>query len=224
MPMTTHTLDVERREKLGSRYANRERARGKLPCVLYGQSREPAHLLLDAKETIRFFESGERVFTIALGDKTQHVLLKDLQFDYLGTDVIHCDLMRVDLDEVVEVNAPLRLVGEAKGVATAGAVLVQKLKEVPVKCSVSAIPDELKLNIERLEAGETIAASAIKLPEGVELNVDPETIAVLIDIKREEEPESAEAAGVEAEESPEVVGREKDEEEEGEAADEGEKD
>jgi large subunit ribosomal protein L25 len=202
----THTLQVERRERLGSRYAARERARGKLPCVLYGQSREPAHLLLDAKETIRFFESGERVFTISLGDKQQHVLLKDLQFDYLGTNVIHCDLIRVELDEEVQVNVPLHLVGDAKGADVAGAVLVQKLTEVPVRCSVGAIPDELRLNISELGAGDNMSAADLTMPPGVELDVDPDTIVVLIDVQAEvEEEPSAEAGEVAAEASPEVI-------------------
>lgn len=214
----SHTLNVERREKLGSRYAARDRAKGKLPCVLYGQEREPAHLLLDAKETLRFFHSGERVFTIALGDKTQHVLLKDLQYDYLGTNVIHCDLMRVDLDEEVEVQVPLHLVGDAKGVSAAGAVLVQKIVDVLIKCAVGAIPEELKLNIADLGAGESMPASAIKLPEGVELNIDPDEVAVLIDIQREA-PEPAEAGEVAAQAAPEVLTEKKSEDDAAEGGD-----
>ena len=205
----THTLEVERREKLGSRYAARERARGKLPCVLYGQNREPAHLLLNAKETLRFFHSGERVFTIALGDKTQHVLLKDLQYDYLGTNVIHCDLMRVDLDEEVEVNVPLRLVGDAKGASAAGAVLVQKATELAVRCAVGAIPDEVTLNIADLKAGENRTAGDVAMPAGVSLADGPETIVVLIDVQSEAST-SAEAEGVASATSPEVLSERKD--------------
>ena len=203
----THTLTVERRERMGSRYSKRARAAGKLPCVLYGQEREPAHLLLDAKEAIRFFESGERVFTISTGDAEQTVLLKDLQFDYLGTDVIHCDLIRVDLSQEVEQNVPLHLEGEAKGSKVAGAVLVQKITEVPVKCAVSAIPEELTLDISELDAGGSIALGAVGLPEGVELNGDPESVAVIINVVAEEEVEG-EGASVEAEAEPELVGGE----------------
>lgn len=200
----TRTLEVERRERLGSRYAARERARGKLPCVLYGQDREPAHLLLDAKAALKFFHSGERLFMIALGDKTQHVLLKDLQYDYLGTNVIHCDLVRVELDQKVEVNVPVKLVGDAKGAGAAGAVLVQKINELLVSCSVDKMPEEVRLDISELAAGANMPASAIELPEGVELAIDPETIAVLIDVKGEEEA-SSEAGTVDAGGSPEVI-------------------
>lgn len=200
----THTLSVERRERMGSRYSKRERAAGKLPCVLYGQDREPAHLLLDAKEAVRFFRSGERVFTIAIGDVTQHVLLKDLQYDYLGTNIVHCDLMRVDLSQEVEANVPLTLRGDAKGASAAGAVLVQKVTELGIKCAVSALPDAVLLDISELEAGGNMTAGDVTMPEGVVLNVDPETIVVIIDVKAEVE-ETSEAGEIGADASPEVI-------------------
>ncbi len=212
----THTLQAQRREKKGSRYAKRERNAGKLPCVLYGQGKDPAHLSLDHKEAIRFFQSGERVFTIELAEesKTQTVLLKDLQFDYLGTNVVHCDLMRVNLDDIVEANVHLHLVGEPKGLKTAGAVLVQKMNEVPVTCRVSDIPEEIRLDISDLAADSYLTAADIKLPEGLKLDCDPETVAVIINVKSEQEAsEGTESEAISAEGSqPEVIKTKKEEE------------
>lgn len=184
-----HTLQAERREKKGTRYAKRERNAGKLPCVLYGQGKDPAHLSLNHKEALRFFESGERVFNIELASesKTQTVLLKDLQFDYLGTNVVHCDLIRVNLDDVVEANVHLHMVGDAKGLKTAGAVLVQKMNEVPVRCRVSDLPEEIKIDISDLEANAHLSASDIKLPAGLTLECDPDAVVVIIDVQVETE-------------------------------------
>jgi len=204
----THTLQAQRREKKGSRYAKRERSAGKLPCVLYGQGKDPAHLNLDHKEALRCFQLGERVFTIELAEesKTQTVLLKDLQFDYLGTNVVHCDLMRVNLDDIVEANVHLHLVGEAKGLKTAGAVLVQKMNEVPVTCRVSDIPEEIRLDISELGADEHMFASDIKLPSGLTLHCDPETVVVVINVKTEQEAtEGTESEAIGAEGSEPVV-------------------
>lgn len=212
----THTLQAERREKKGTRYAKRERNVGKLPCVLYGQGKDPAHLSLDHKEALRFFESGERVFNIELTEesKTQTVLLKDLQFDYLGTNVVHCDLMRVNLDDIVEANVHLHLVGEAKGLRAAGAVLVQKMNEIPVTCRVSDIPEEIRLDISGLGADEHMTAGEITLPDGLTLDCDPETVVVLIDVKAETEDEGTEGEAITAEGSePEVIKPKKDEDE-----------
>jgi large subunit ribosomal protein L25 len=214
----THTLKAQRRDKKGTRYAKRERSAGKLPCVLYGQGKDPAHLNLDHKEALRCFELGERVFTIELTEesKTQTVLLKDLQFDYLGTNIVHCDLMRVNLDDIVEANVHLHLVGDAKGLKTAGAVLVQKMNEVPVTCRVSDIPDEIRLDISDLAADDHLSAGDITLPDGLTLNCEPETVAVLINVKAEQEAEEGtEAESITAEGSePEVIKAKKEGEEE----------
>lgn len=206
----THTLTVERRDRLGSRYSKRAREMGKLPCVLYGQDREPAHLLLDKKEAVRFFESGERVFTISTGEAEQTVLLKDLQFDYLGNNVIHCDLMRVDLTQEVEQNVSLRLIGDAKGARSAGAVLVQKMTEVPVVCTVADLPEEVTLDVSEMEAGTTMTAGQVSMPSGVRLLGDPEAIAVVINVIAEET-DGDESASVDAAAAPERVGGEKQE-------------
>jgi large subunit ribosomal protein L25 len=210
----THTLQAERREKKGTRYAKRERNAGKLPCVLYGQGKDPAHLSLNHKEALRFFESGERVFNIQLASesKTQTVLLKDLQFDYLGTNVVHCDLIRVNLDDVVEANVHLHMVGDAKGLKTAGAVLVQKMNEVPVRCRVSDLPEEIKIDISNLEANAHLSASDIKLPAGLTLECDPDAVVVIIDVQVEtEEGTEGEAIGSEGAE-PDVIKSKKEEE------------
>ena len=204
----THTLQAERREKKGSRYAKRERNAGKLPCVLYGHGEDPAHLNLDHKEAIRFFESGERVFVVevAAESKTQTVLLKDLQFDYLGNNVVHCDLMRVSLDDIVEANVHLHLVGEAKGAKAAGAVLVQKMNEVPVTCRVADIPEEIRLDISELGAGEHMVAGDIQLADGLKLDCDPDTVVVIIIVKAEAAEEGTEGESITAEGSePEVI-------------------
>lgn len=214
----THTLQAERRDKKGSRYAKRERGAGKLPCVLYGQGKDPAHLNLNHKEALRCFELGERVFNIELSEesKTQTVLLKDLQFDHLGTNVVHCDLMRVNLDDIVEANVHLHLVGDPKGLKTAGAVLVQKMNEIPVTCRVSDIPEEIRMDISDLGADDYLTAADIKLPDGLTLDCDPETVAVIINVKAEQESEegteseAVEAGGAE----PEVIKAKKDEDDE----------
>ena len=152
-----HSLEVYRRERTGTRYAKRERELGRLPVVLYGHGRDPVSLALDAKAAITFIESGERVFDIELKDEgvRQTVLLKDIQFDYLGTNIIHLDLTRVDLDEVIESAVRLRLVGEAKGLKAAGAVLSSPNDTVTVRGTVAGLPQEIDGRSSDLDAEQT---------------------------------------------------------------------
>lgn len=210
----THVLEVTRRERTGSRYAARERAAGKLPAVLYGQGKDPVALSLQAKEAMKFFGSGEKVFTIELrGEgKSQTVMLKDLQFGYLGDNVVHVDLVRVDLDQEVEAQVPLDLVGDAKGLKKAGAFLNQPVTAIAVKCKVSSLPDEIRVDISELDVDHPLHASELTLPSGVELVDDPETVIATILTREEgEDVEGTEAEGIAgADAAPERVGEKKD--------------
>ena len=92
--LSSHSLTVHPRPKVGSRYAQRERAAGRLPAVVYGHGRDPLSVSLDARQALRFFHAGEKVFTVDIPgeEKGQTVILKELQFDYLGTNVVHVDM------------------------------------------------------------------------------------------------------------------------------------
>lgn len=211
---SSHTLEVKRRERLGSRYAKRERDAGRLPAVLYGHGRSPVALTLDAKEAIRFFQQGEKVFTIQLSDEgvSQTVLLKDLQFDYLGTNIIHVDLTRVDLDEEIESQVHINLVGEAKGLKRSNTLLTHPTTFITVRCSVSNLPEEIDVPITDLDVGEQITAEDLKLPGGIQLASSEADIIAAIQVQHEEETDGeADVVGSESEE-PEVIQRKKEEE------------
>lgn len=208
-----HKLEVQRRERTGSRYARRARAEGRLPCVIYGHGQEPVHVETDRKQALRYFESGERLFDLALAGeaKAETVLLKDLQFDYLGNNVVHCDLVRVDLDEVVDANVHLHFVGEAKGLKHAGAMLTHGINELHVSCKVRNLPEEIRVDVADLDVGHPLLARDIALPEGVQLKADGDVVVAQVTITKATD-ETAEAAATGAEGTqPEVITAKKEE-------------
>ncbi|MGP1347396.1 MAG: 50S ribosomal protein L25 [Phycisphaerales bacterium] len=182
-----HVLSVERRSKVGSRYAQRYREQGFLPTVLYGQGRPPVALNLNAKEAIKFFHLGEKVFTIELKEEnvTQTVLLKDLQYDWLGTNIVHVDLERVDLTQVKESNVPIRLVGEAPGAKAAGAILSHPESTITVRCAVQDIPDHFDIDISAMQVGDSILVKDLPPVQGMDIVTSPETVLVTISIAKE---------------------------------------
>lgn len=211
-----HTLEVKRRERTGSRYAKRERSAGYLPAVLYGHGRDPVPLSLNAKEAIRFFESGERVFTISVRGEgvEQMVFLKDLQFDYLGTNIVHVDLTRVDMDEEVESQVHVHLVGEAKGSKAGGAIVVSPVTSLTVRCKVSDLPEEIDVDISGVDVGDVIHAGDVALPSGITLAGEPDDIVYAIQVQKAEDEETGEAEDVGAESAePEVITERKDDDE-----------
>lgn len=200
----THTLHAEKREKVGSRYSQRLRAAGKLPAVIYGHKEEPVSIALDAKETITHITKGEKLFALELDGKTEHVLLKDLGYDYLGTNIIHADLSRVDLNERVDTRASVRIIGEPVGLRTAGAVLTNPTHEIELNCLVTNLPEEIEVDVSHLDAGDSVIASDVKLPlDTMKLLTDPDTVIARVVIVAEVE--SDEEAEVDGAAQPELV-------------------
>ena len=162
-------LKAEKREHVGSRYAQRDRAKGKLPAIVYGHGRDPLPIIVDAHDTLRHIHEGEKVFRLDFpghkeADEQQMVLLKDLQFDYLGTAIVHCDFARVDLNERVHTKVHVNLIGEAIGLKQAGAILMRPVTEIEIECRVIDLPDSVEVNITDLDMGHTITADKVKLP------------------------------------------------------------
>ena len=81
-----------------------------------------------------------------MAGKSENVLVKEVQYDHLGLEVIHVDFSRVDLTERVQVTIPLELKGTPKGEADGG-VLQQGVVELKIECVVTEIPDAIRLNV-----------------------------------------------------------------------------
>jgi len=200
-------LKGEERTKLGSRYSRRLRAEGKLPAVLYGHGEDPQSLALDAHEALIHIHRGEKVFKLEMGGSDQVVLLRDLQFDYLGTNIVHADLSRVDLNEKIHAHTTIHLVGDAVGLKQAGAVMMHPVNEINIECTVANLPESVEVDVSNLEAHGTIHAKDLELPKGVSLLSDPEEVIAHIVIQGETD--TGEAETVEGEASPEIINEKK---------------
>src|SRR3954468_4935390 len=110
-------ISIKARPELGSRANKRLRDAGLVPGVIYGHKEAVVPVTLPKKELVGHLNHGAHVFDLALDGKSEKVLVKEVQFDHLGIEVIHVDFARVSLDEKVEVTVPLELKGEPKGEA-----------------------------------------------------------------------------------------------------------
>lgn len=217
MSEETPVLAARKRERTGSRYSRRIREQGGLPAVVYGHKRDPLSITLDAKEALAHITRGEKVYTLDIeGGETETVLLRELQYDYLGTNIVHCDLSRVDLNERVHTRTPIRLIGEAVGMKVSGATLMHAVSELDLECQVTNLPEYIEVDITDLDVGGTIRAGDIKLPlESMVLLTDPNAEVARIVYHHVTEEETAEGESVEEQAAPEVITEKKKEEGEG---------
>lgn len=208
-------LKASIREQVGSRVSAQLRKEGKLPAVVYGHKKEPVSISLDAHEFIASLHHGNRIFDVDINGGTDTLLVKDLQYDYLGKNVVHVDFVRVDMNERVKVQVMIALRGTAAGTHMGGMV-EETMNAIEVECAVSDIPEELPVNIKDLGLNEVLHAGQIELPDGFTLVTDPEAVVVTCHetkaaIAEEEEAVEGEE-GAEASAEPEVITEKKEEE------------
>lgn len=209
MSKDTPTLVATKRDRLGSRYAKRLRAAGQLPANLYGHGSEPVAIAIDEREVLHALKHGKHVLNLKFADgATDTVLVKDLQFGFMGDNVIHMDLARVNLDEVVTVKVHLTFVGTPEAAKKPGAILVHDMPQIDVRCKVRDIPEEIKVDLSSM--GETFAVRDLKLAAGLEAADPVEAVICRIEVMKEVET-AAEAAPVEGKAEPEVLTAKKEE-------------
>jgi len=196
------SLETSPREKLGTRYSQRLRETGQLPAVVYGHKQETVHVSVDAQTLTGLLHDNAHLINVIVEGKTEPCLIRDIQWDYLGDNIIHVDLGRVDLTEEVEVEIDLELTGDPKALQEAGAVLDHPVSAVTLKCLANAIPEKLVHNISELTAEAPITIADLVLPQGVTAVTEAQTIIAQIQIMAEVEDETPEAA----EGEPQVIG------------------
>lgn len=161
-------LEVQKREQLGTRASRRMRRDGQLPAVVYGHQQEPLSVTLPLKATVEHLQHGNHLFNLKFDGASEQVLIKDVQYDHLGVELLHIDFFRVNLDEEVHSEVPVLLVGEAVGVR-AGGILTQMRDTIEVIAKVRDLPDEIRINVSALEIGSALHIGEVKLPDGVKL-------------------------------------------------------
>jgi len=201
-------LKADKRDGRGTRKARHLRKDGQVPGVVYGHKQGTISVALSAEELTRLIRHGTHVVDLHLDGGIEKALIRDLQWDHLGKEVLHVDFMRVSQDERIEVPVRIELKGIAPGV-TGGGILDQPLHTLTVECLAIRIPDSIRVNINELQLGEAIHVKDLTLPEGVKALADPEAIVVHLTAPAAEPEAAAPAAVVE----PEVIGRPKGEEE-----------
>lgn len=164
----TLALQAELRERIGSKASAAVRKAGRIPAVVYGHKEEPVAISLDAHDFLEGVHHGHRLMDITVNGAAATMLIKDLQYDHLGRDVIHVDLMRVDVTEMIKLSVPVELKGVAKGTQDGG-IVESNTDHLDVECLAVRIPERIVVSIKDLGVGESIKAADIQLPEGVKL-------------------------------------------------------
>ena len=178
--MEQRQLEVVLRAGRGKEAARRVRREGKIPAVLYGRKTPTFHLTVKPEELKKILTSGAKENTL-IGLKVTGpgsdqvgapvVMLKDLQVHPLTQSYLHADFYAVAMDEKIEIDIPIRLIGKAEGVKLGG---IQQLamREIRIRCLPTEIPEFLDVDISPLKIGDSLHVRDLVPPEKFEFVTD----------------------------------------------------
>ena len=202
------------------------RRSGAIPGVVYHKGEDSVAVQFSYKEfqSVLHTEAGRNALIDLKvkndkGRKQRTVVVKALQEDPVSGNVLHVDFHQISLTEKITVHIPIHEKGESPGVKNEGGVLESPLKELEVECLPTEIPENIEIDISKLDLNDSIHVKDVTLPESIKVLTDPDMVIVQV------KPPVVEKAEETTEEvtEPEVIG-EKKEEGEAEEADEGAKD
>ena len=188
-------LTAEVRTEFGKGAARRIRRADKVPAVLYGHGTDPIHITLPGHETLLALRTNNALLSIDVDGTSQLALPKQVQRDPLKHTIEHVDLVLVRRGELVTVDVAILVEGEA----APDTLVVIDHNSIPVEADATAIPTEIVVSIEGLQAGTQILAKDITLPEGASLAIDPDALVINITGAQSEAALEAELAEAEAE-------------------------
>ena len=158
------TIEVTKRDQLGSRAMIKIRENGLVPAILYGHGESNVCLTLPLDTVNKLIKHGTKLVNLT-GAAKETALLRSVQWSSMGDYIIHVDFARVSQTEQVEVTVPVHLHGEAPGAMTAAGQLRFSTHEVTIKCPAGNIPEFLTCEIGQLQIGQSVHVSELKLPE-----------------------------------------------------------
>jgi large subunit ribosomal protein L25 len=216
--MDNVNIAVQKRDVTGTRASKRMRKAGLIPGVLYGHGKDAVLIAVEPhalREALNTGAGTHAVLNVTFeGQKRGHkAIVKEMTLDSVKNNVIHIDLQEIRLDETIETTVAVHFEGESAGVK-AGGMLEEATREVTIRGVVTEIPEHLVMDISHLEIGDTAKVADLQVPEGIEVQDDPDAVlcSVLAPRKAVEGEEVEEGVEVETGAAePELVGKKEEE-------------
>jgi large subunit ribosomal protein L25 len=158
----------------GTGASRRLRNSGKTPGIIYGSKNKPEVIELDHNalfHALRKESFHSSILDLAVGGKSQKVLLRDYQMHPFKPLVLHIDFQRVSATEKIHMRIPLHFTHaeESAAVKLGGAIISHIANDIEVTCLPADLPEFIEVNLSKIEVGHSIHAKDVALPKGVSL-------------------------------------------------------
>jgi len=200
-------IEAQKRDKIDKTSRSALRKEGKVPAIFYSKHHEPLPVQFSERAIHPLvFTSKTSLITLNVeGHEELDCIIKDVQFDPVTEKIVHIDLLGLKKGEKIQIEVPIKLIGNAIGIKEGG-ILQHTLHKVQIECLPVNIPEHLEIDVTDLKLGQAIHADDLKFDNFVILNSPESIIAAVTHPKVEKVAEPVEGEVAETAE-PEVIAK-----------------
>ena len=205
-----NSLEANIRENVTKGQLNAIRNSGKVPAIIYGGNDQNQKISISKKQ-LKFLIEKENflssIITLDIGGKSQNVLPREVKYHIISDEPTHVDFLRVLPGVKIKIEVPVNFINHEKSPGLKrGGVLNIVRRKVELKCPSEKIPENLTIDLDGIDIGESFKISSVKLDPEVVPTIQGRdfviaTLAAPTVMKEPEKP--AEAESVEGAESAE---------------------
>ena len=210
-----NTLEANIRDTKTKGELSSLRDNGNVPAIIYGGEAQNEKVAISKKLLKSLIEKENflsNIIALHVDGKTQNVLPKEIKYDIITDEPIHVDFLRVVPGVKIKIEVPVKFINhESSPGLKRGGVLNIVRRKVELKCPSEKIPENLLIDLDGIDIGESFKISSISLDKEVTPTIQGRdfviaTLAAPTVMKEPEKPAEAEAAeGEEGAEGAEAV-------------------
>jgi len=182
---------------------NAIRNNGDVPAIIYGGKDQNQKISISKKLLKVLIEKENflsNIITLNVNGKPQNALPREVKYHILSDEPTHVDFLRVLPGVKIKIEVPVNFINHEKSPGLKrGGVLNIVRRKVELKCPSEKIPENLIIDLDGVDIGESFKISSVKLDNDVVPTIQGRdfviaTLAAPTVMKEPEKPAEAEAA------------------------------
>ena len=178
------------------------RNNGSVPAVIYGGEAKNETISISKKLLKSLIEKENflsNIVTLNVDGKPQNVLPREIKYHIISDEPIHVDFLRVVPGVKIRIEVPVQFINHEKSPGLKrGGVLNIVRRKVELRCPSEKIPENLVIDLDGVDIGESFKISSINLETDVVPTIRGRdfviaTLAAPTVMKEPEKPAEAEA-------------------------------
>ncbi len=170
------SLNASARSENGKGAARKIRMAGNIPAVIYGHTRQPMSLTINARETDRLLQrisTGATVIELNIDGAVSKTLIREIQRHPYKKQIMHIDFQQLVVGETISMYCPIVCVGIPDGVRSEGGILDQVMHQLHISVDPSNIPNHIDVDVTHLKVGKSVHVSELVLAAGIKVLDEP---------------------------------------------------